>query len=418
MPGLQAVHGSDASTVQVTKAIHMLPTMPIPELHLNTWHVDLEQRLNDEFSTALNTAWGHFEFKMVRDRKGRVGPCIIFIGWDEASCTTPQGCEKARRKLKRLLGDLQSLRRCPFPVEVVMDRTSLLGPTVAEYVKRQSSIMIGASIEGRIKKHQSSLVGVQIRRADNIEQICTLGGMALAFGNRLALTVSHPFSSSGLQKDSIDTEVGLFNDHAEQDDDDRSDCQDEDFDSLFDGYEAVLLDALPSVLQSTEDEIAVSACGTTTPSSVLEDPFQVTFRDLGKIRYHSREYEDASGTAFNYDWALIELASDVESLPNTLAAGPDNHELDIIWAVHFNFALGDRVVLLTGFSGYREGRIGQRHLQITLRGIQYEVTQILLSTPLGTVHPFPQHCYLLTTCCQLLEILAPGSYMIRNPWAV
>ena len=140
----------------------MLPTKQVPEHHLNTWHADIQERLCDEFSKALNASWGHFEFKMIRDKSGRTGPCIIFIGWDEASCMTSRGRDRARRKFKRLLGSMESLKGCPFPVEVVIDRTSLLGSTAMKNSVSypETFNLIGAVIEARIDQYQHSFAGI------------------------------------------------------------------------------------------------------------------------------------------------------------------------------------------------------------------------------------------------------------------
>ena len=211
-------------------------------------------------------------------------------------------------------------------------------------------------------------------------------------GCHYALSVSHPFCSSSTTE-SIATEPGLFDEVDEHDYDSSSD--EDDINSLFDGFEAVLEITIPAFWQQTESEFKASHEKTVAPELAQDHDVvasggsrQINFYTLGQIASHSSKYKDETGIEYDYDWVLIELDSSVKPLPNSFT-GPENVEIPILWSNDFSTIFsGNKVIVLAGFSGHQDGRIGQRDVRFTIRGCTYEVIQILLSKPLGTWCPY------------------------------
>lgn len=222
---------SDYRSLAIGNNCYILLTMSVPSKCLQTWKLDFESRLDDGLRQWLQTerCLGPLEFCMVKD-KGRIGPCILVVCWDDKSCVNEKGREIARKKLQKKIRKLQSMRDRPFPCKVVIDRLSLLALTsslsadAAVNKEMESLSMTDANVSKYYPHHplarillertapliapmqtlvpidaqrsetQATSVSSVIRNTTNPDQTCTLGGLIRIGVKIYGLTVAHPFT--------------------------------------------------------------------------------------------------------------------------------------------------------------------------------------------------------------------------------
>lgn len=105
---------------------YALSTMIVPAEHMQRWVTQIKDRLRDELKHCLRSERCHPEFTMVRDKNGRIGPCILLSCWNDNTCHTDGGRESTRKKMQKKVKKLQSLKDCTYPCKVVVDDIGLL----------------------------------------------------------------------------------------------------------------------------------------------------------------------------------------------------------------------------------------------------------------------------------------------------
>jgi hypothetical protein len=406
--------------LQVGSNCYMLPTMSVPDEHLQSWESEIRSRLEDDLSQWLRTERCHLEFSMVSS-KGRIRPCIMVVCWDDSTCVNEKGREIMRRKLQKQVRKLQSLRNCRFPCMVIVDKFHLLaftsssptrigGPHEIECSSKQSyeDILFGTernrratesrpslsnvpvvSIYAQLSKAQTTFVSLSIRSAFEHGQGCTLGGIIVVGKTRYGLTVAHPFTTDkSNERDLAFAPLAAELEASEESDSDGSLFSEfgSDRTSMFVGN----LDQANSILDPESDEITntpdLANPAAAEPSSVKATSNTPVFSIFGTIFASSLEPKLFSGSddsSVQCDWALVTIDPQYIALQNSYVRPWSSTAVEVKSILQEKPDPGLEVLILGGRSGVQECRIGQENIRIKIRGRDFVVTQLILTKALG-----------------------------------
>jgi hypothetical protein len=347
-----------------------LPTMAVPNEHLHIWESRIRDRLQDELAQCIRRERCQAEFNMVRDKNGRIGPCILLSCWNDVLCTTEAGRDRMLKKMQKKVKKLQSMRGCQYPCKILVDHIELLARlTLSEDVP-------GTDVYSQITAPVTTYVGLLVSNFSGTDQECTVGGLVRVGSQVFGLTVAHAF-----QKGCATTPTSA---DASYDDssDSESDAGTDTDESLF--HE---LNSDRMSMFTTKSRISGELCRTPSNHSEMtlsvkpihDDEMsgnKVKMSCIGQL--HTTSDEDDS-----LDWALIEIIGDVNQSQNTYI----DPSTGVYTAVQYHGddtgALGRKVHVLAGKSGTQSGSLGQSNVQIFLGGHKYLVTQVILTRNLG-----------------------------------
>jgi hypothetical protein len=406
--------------LQVGSNCYMLPTMPVPDEHLQSWESEIRSRLEDDLSQWLRTERCHLEFSMVSS-KGRIGPCIMVVCWDDSTCMNEKGREVMRRKLQKRIRKLQSLRNCRFPCKVIVDKFHLLAFTSSSPTRiggshemksspKQSheDILFGTernrrvtesrsslsnvpvvSIYAQLWKAQTTFVSLSIRSAFEHGQGCTLGGIITVGKTLYGLTVAHPFTiDQSNEHDLAFAPLAAELETSEESDSDGSLFNEfgSDRTSMFVGN----LDQANSTLDPESDETTdttdLAKPAAAEPSSVKETSNTPVFSVFGTIFASSLEpklFGSSDDSSVQYDWALVTIDPQYIALRNSYVRPGSSTAVEVRSILQEKLDPGLEVLILGGRSGVQECRIGQDNIRIKIRGRDFVVTQLILTKTLG-----------------------------------
>lgn len=422
-------------SLEIGNNCYILPTMSVPNNHLQTWELEIESRLDDDLRQLLQTERcpGPLEFWMVR-YKGRIGPCILVVCWDDESCVNEKGREIVRKKLQRKIRKLQSMRDCPFPCRVVIDRLRLLALTsslsanavvnnemenasmtdahISTYNPSRSLARIALErtaplitlkqtpivVDAQNPETQATSVGSVIWNATHPNQTCTLGGL-ISIGDKIyGLTVAHPFAP-----DEPENEVRHMDFNTPSTDFNNSDESDSD-ESIFDEFNSDRISIMFENQGPTRPELsseitaptvasipvsptsAEAATATASESAISGNPECGVISPFGTIfatSFASTSSGSSDESNLQYDWALIAVNDELPLLQNSYVSPVSLKTVEINGFLPDQCAPGLEVCVLGGRSGIQEGRVGQGNIRLRVQGRNFFVTQIVLTKLLG-----------------------------------
>jgi hypothetical protein len=379
-------------TLALGRACYALPTMLIPQDRIDSYNSTVRDRLIDELQQRLRSVrCRQPELLMVADASGKVGPCVVLSIWDDTACETADGRNKAVRRATKMVGRLQSVKDCPFPVKVIADKISLAARLLAESERFFISTVNAA--RGARRTFVSTPITVQAQEARSFR----LGGLIRAGSKIYGLTVAHPFSSLLEIDDATPADQPELSAPTESDDSDTDDLDGFDNDSeemLFqprhwttpvgatvisepperDAVTTKTSRPAPQISPSTENEAGISIG--------LSHPQRSIVSSIGKIVAVGGQLQNGRFRAGG-DWALLELSEDFRPAVNTYQSAPDAEAVCISGIHSGRSAPGTQVLIMIEPDKPLEGVIGQRDVPLTVEGWEFAATQVLLNTPLG-----------------------------------
>jgi hypothetical protein len=385
---------------------YVLSTMIVPAEHMQRWTTQIKDRLRDELKHGVRFEACHPEFHMVRDKNGRIGPCILLSCWNDATCHTESGREDTRKKMQKRVKKLQSLKDCQYPCKVVVDDirplARLLLPT------NVASAHIFARISGTLGTYVSLSIGDH----ESADQECSIGGLVRVGSRIFALTVSHAFLRDEVHQVQPTTVYGDLSE-SESDGDSDTDA------SLFHEHNSDRMSIFTTKSRiSTELSRTDSRMSKTTldDQTVLDAEYDGNELDeQSSILRVGQLYATCSTKDTDLDWALIELASDAPRLDNTYVDPQTRKSTPIQYSEDVAGAPGTEVSVLAGKSGVQSGTLGQNNIDLAIRGRQYVATQIIMSQTLG------KSCPCVSNSKNLIWIKVPGdsgSWVLRGPHVI
>jgi len=336
------------------------------------------------FRSVSGTVRCHPQFGMVRDKNGKIGPCILLFSWDENTCQSESGKEHTRRKVQKRIRKLHSVQGCGFPCKVVMDSVSLL----ARFFGTDESL--SPRIQARLEDSFASFVSILISDGGNPSRECTLGGL-IRVGSRIyGLTVAHPFSGIA-DRASVDSPPSLASHDAEDTSTDDSDSVMSDSDqSLFDAFESISAVGTgheDSHRDRTSEQNANSKLTIRDTVSSQRKPLRSSNARnrsaFGRVCATNSPRGEGEERYRDLDWALIELDSSTQLLPNSYKS-PSSATPTSLKAVRSETLVpNSKVVILGGMTGLQDGVIGQGNIDLRISGRRLLVTEVVLSQNLG-----------------------------------
>jgi hypothetical protein len=339
---------------------YSVPLMPIDDASQKEWE-RISESLFDDFK-KLREDMCLATLCMVGSRADRLEPTIVIGCWNNEDCKTLQGREMVRKRVRKAAKRFESLRGCSLGYKVAAAEIDLLAQYSASGTAPRPET---ASIEAHIPKGALTLCGVPLRLVGQTGQVidfCTLGGVLYLKGHVYGLTAGHPFEQT-LKADSDDCQEldGLLAEDVVSRE--QSDSED----SAFEDYEVERSGAsLPTV---TRKHLKVG--------SDTENKNSTPFKKLGTLS------ERPNREKCNGDWALIDINDCGSVLPNLYFSPRNNVVIVIDGSMEKTCPRGAPVTLLTAVSGTIQGKIGQPHGIMRQGKWHFEVSQVIISKPLG-----------------------------------
>jgi hypothetical protein len=368
---------------------YVLSTMIVPAEHMQRWTTQIKDRLGDELKHGVRFEACHPEFHMVRDKNGRIGPCILLSCWNDDTCHSESGREDIRKKMQKRVKKLQSLKDCQYPCKVVVDDirplARLLLPTN----------VASADIFARISGTLGTYVSLSIGDHESADHECSIGGLVRVGSRIFALTVSHAFERDQVHHAQSNAVCGDFSD-SESDGDSDTDG------SLFREHNSDRMSVFTTKSRTSAELSRTNSCmseATWDDETVLDA--EVHSNDLEKqssILRIGQLHATCLTEHTDMDWALIELAIDAPRLEYTYVDPRTRRPMPIQYSEDVAGAPGIDVFVLAGKSGIQSGTLGQNNIDLAIRGRQYVATQIVLSQTLG------KSCACVSSSCGLIWI--------------
>jgi hypothetical protein len=304
---------------------------------------------------------------MVGSRADKLQPTIVIFCWNGRDCQSSQGKEKVRKRVRKVVKRFESLRRTSLPYKVAVAELQLLAKYLGVETTQRSEI---GSVEAHIPSGASSLCGVLLRvDAQNGQAVdfCTLGGLLYLKDRVYGLTAGHPFEQE-LEAD-LDADQALGAPAVE---DVLYSGESDSEDSAFEDYE---------VETSVSDGSSSASPLPARPGSRTENMQSKPFKPFGIIS------EKPNNKKCNSDWALISIGDHRSILPNCYMSPETDDVVVIEGSAETRCPRGATVTVLTAASGVTQGKIGQSHVIMRHGKWDYEVSQVIMSKPLGKLKP-------------------------------
>jgi hypothetical protein len=404
--------------------------MAEPSSHSQTGESEFKMRLEDDLRQCLRTESCPEppEFCMVRD-KDRIGPCIIVVCWDNNNCMGREEREITQKKLQKKIPKLQSMRNCPFPCKVIVDRLRFLAlapslPTIAaassemeslpdlgicedpvfvpKHINRRKSSTVGrnppahhnidmVSIQAQVAETQATFVSLSIRNAVEEGRACTLGGLISVGDKVYGLTVAHPFKQFEVNDEVRKATFPCLTPKSETSEESDSDK------SLFDEFTSDRMGMFVDNTGRGQPDFSPQS-GRVSTAKDLVLPAEVcssvkgrnldseVFSNFGTIFASSFDLKLSNSSiepTVQYDWALIDMNRQFLPLQNSYISPGSSNAVDIRSISREKPNPGLEVLVLGGRSGIHEGKVDQGSVRINVRGHEYVLTRLVLTKPLG-----------------------------------
>ena len=225
--------------------------------------------------------------------------------------------------------------------------------------------------------------------------LSTIGGLVVMESLPYALTSSHALVAPVLENSTYAFSSLLTDDASVSGSED--DCLSEQCDASgfrnF-GEEESVSDTGAGLDSASEVEAEIQAWhGNESPTvTALSPPDAATeaseSRVIGTV-YRKHELQQTAKSTSS-DWAIVSLAQDEPPLPNTYI-NPDTQETVVVDSVtdiaRKPLLVGAQALILAGRSGVQRAQIGRSESRTAIDGLSMEVTQLLLTVPLGEFNP-------------------------------
>ncbi|KIW17453.1 hypothetical protein PV08_04647 [Exophiala spinifera] len=393
----------------LSKAVYALPSMVVPDEHVEVWENVIRERLVDELRLHFRSQKCQPEFLMVSDASSKIGPCICLSVWDDSLCNTEEGRKKTIKDANKIVRKLQTMQQCPFPFKVIADKISL-----ATRSSGRSKCSV-ESLEGPLLE-RSSLVGLELSGGADERVSFRLGGLVRVGSKIYGLTVAHPFIRRQQQ---YLRPAAIVQDTREPYDSDStdSDCEE---DKLFRSQHPTIAAEVAmnqqEVVHTFQDETnptfqPLQPDSDRLATSAHSSSSNVSTTSFGEVYTYSNWSSKSDVTG---DWALVELQDDVPVLPNLYKAQRDGSVVQIDGISTNGLQPQTAVTILTGSNHLLHGVLGQSNVKISVDGLNLTVTQIILQRPLapGYSGSWVVKDDLFVGCLVAVRSFLPIAYMV------
>jgi hypothetical protein len=368
----------------------LVPDMLPPAESTLTWETMYKVRLEDEISTWMTTSWANIDLKMVQDKTGKLQPCIVLICWDQAKCASDRGRVSTRKALQKRMQRQESLKSCPFPCIVVVDKIQLLafenlhGSVVYAWLpaNRIDDADPGSGADTTIRPPDrlntvfTTYSGIKIALDGNGTRHCTLGGLIWIDGKAYALTVAHPFYEMQMLEDSAATLDSRFETLSEAEDSDSDD------DILFENSvpESLVCSSIGSNFVAAQLSLAQT-------EPVHEPPMAKSLERklIGTIHF-GFPITDTASTVNARDWLCIALTEGLAILPNTYIDPLTSSRIALRRLGQVDVQRYENAWVLTSENTPSLITVSAKTSQLFMLGLLVQVTQIRLNKPLSKSH--------------------------------